>query len=168
MNRCWQLTLLLVALLAATQSLAQGDDQVVTGRLTALDRGYMDARRSEIDDLSRRYLGRQLRGEKANDLAILQALLDQRRVKPGQTAELQGMGMVLGDLLGDELGMHWVTYEDKLGRSRALRLGDTEHYLFPVTMISRRVEAGSRVNVVAVYDKAYRIIAPHKTPLPFQ
>ena len=78
------------------------------------------------------------------------------------------MGVIMGDLLAADLDMHWIVYEDKIGRSRALRYRDTEEYLFPVTMISRRREAGNNTPVVDIYEKARAIIIDTRPPLPFQ
>jgi hypothetical protein len=136
--------------------------------LGALDRSFMQQQRSRIDDLARIKLGRQLRGEREHDLQLLQDLLDRRWVRADQKTELQAMGVVLGDLLAEDLGMRWVVYEDAVGRSRALRLEQTDNYLFPMTMISRRVEAGASVSVEVVYRKASEMIEPYRTPLPFQ
>ena len=72
------------------------------------------------------------------------------------------------DLLAAELSMRWVIYEDKYGRSRALRLGDTDNYLFPVTMISRRREAANLESVEFIYDKAYSSIEARLPPRPYQ
>ena len=66
------------------------------------------------------------------------------------------------------LGMHWVIYEDQVGRSRALRYRDSDDFLFPMTMISRRREVGNLTPVVEIYDKARAIIAESRPPLPFQ
>jgi hypothetical protein len=141
------------------------------GQISALgtmDRQYMQQQRNRIDELARFDLGRQLREDKTHNLDILQTLLDRRLVSTDQTLELQAMGVVLGDLLAAELDMHWVIYEDKYGRSRALQLGSSDNFLFPITMISRRFEAGARVDVTAVFDKAAKIIQPYRTPLPFR
>lgn len=78
------------------------------------------------------------------------------------------MGIILGDLLAADLGLHWVTYEDAEGRSRALRDGDTDNYLFPVTMISRRREVGNHRPVAEIYARARSIIVDSRPPLPFQ
>ncbi len=79
------------------------------------------------------------------------------------------MGIILGDLLAADLGMHWVVYQDQLGRSKALRYRQTDNYLFPVTMISRRREVDNRQPVVEIYQKAYDIIvAARKKPPPLQ
>jgi hypothetical protein len=141
------------------------------GQISALgtmDRQYMQQQRNRIDELARFDLGRQLREDKTHNLDILQTLLDRQLVSTDQTLELQAMGVVLGDLLAAELDMHWVIYEDKYGRSRALQLGSSDNFLFPITMISRRFEAGARVDVTAVFDKAAKIIQPYRTPLPFR
>ena len=71
-------------------------------------------------------------------------------------------------MLAADLDLEWVIYADKHGRSRALRLGETDNFLFPITMISRRVEAGAKVDVEAVYKKARASIEPYRQDLPFQ
>ena len=99
---------------------------------------------------------------------MLQRLLDEGVVGPEQREELQAMGIVLGDILAAELGMDWVIYEDKLGRSRALRLGETDNYLFPATMISRRREAGNEETVRDIYDRAHAAITARLPRQPYQ
>jgi hypothetical protein len=89
-------------------------------------------------------------------------------VRPDQTRELQAMGVIMGDLLAADLGLHWVIYEDRMGRSRALRYKQSDDYLFPMTMISRRQEADNHTPVTAIYQKAYDIMAASKPALPFQ
>lgn len=157
-------TVILMALLALPLA-AERPPEVSS--MSQLDREFMQQQRGRIDDIARSELGRQINGDKDNDLDILQDLVDRRLVRADQTLELQAMGFVLGDLLAEDLGMKWVIYEDRYGRSRALRLGQSDNFLFPVTMISRRIEAGAPVSVIAVFDKARNMILPYKTPLPF-
>mgnify|MGYP001555175410 FL=1 len=78
------------------------------------------------------------------------------------------MGVILGDLLAAEFGLHWMIYQDTHGRSRALRDGDSDTYLFPITMISRRREAGNDTPVTEIYRKASDIITSSRPALPFQ
>ena len=66
-----------------------------------------------------------------------------RMVPASDTLTLQAMGLVFGGLLGNRLSMQWVVYRDDKGRSRALRYRDLDVFLFPMTMISRRVEGDS-------------------------
>ena len=138
------------------------------GVISAIDRDFMQTQRDSIDALARTYLGRQVRGDKENDLTVLQQLIDGNLVRSDQVLLLQAMGIVMGDLLRDELKMSWVIYEDKLGRSRALRLGLTDNYLFPVTMISRRAEVGALIDVRAIYDKAVNTMVPYLPKKPFE
>ena len=131
------LSLTLIFGLILGTAVQAGEELEITA-LSPLDLQYMDQQRELLQQLARSRLGRSFSGVHANDLALLQTLLDNNLVDGQQTRELQAMGVILGDLLAIDLNMHWVVYEDKLGRSRALRYGETEHYLFPVTMISRR------------------------------
>ncbi|MBN7798453.1 DUF3806 domain-containing protein [Parahaliea mediterranea] len=156
----------LLVLAPASGALAQDTPRI--DELSYLDRQYMSQQRSHLEDLARRHFGRGFDGTRANDLDLLQRMLDDRVVRPGQTQELQAMGIVMGDLLAEHLGMHWVVYEDRIGRSRALRYKTTENYLFPMTMISRRREAGNDTPVADIYQKAYDIIAPLRPDIPFQ
>ena len=158
----------LISLCLLLPAVAHAQDDARISELSTLDRGYMAEQRELVADLTARTFGRSLNGQVGDDLELLQGLLDRRVVRPDMTRELQAMGIVLGDLLAQELDMHWVVYEDRLGRSRALRYRQTSEYLFPVTMISRRQEAGSDTAVADIYQKAYAIIAPLRTPLPFQ
>jgi len=114
-----------------------------------------------VRDLAALHLGRGFNGERKRDLETLQLLLDRRVVRQGETAELQAMGVMLGDLLAEDLDMHWVVYEDEDGRSRGLQLGQTRNFLFPITMISRRVDVGIVVDVQALYAKARAEMEPY-------
>lgn len=160
------LVVLLVSLVLPAAAQAPVLPQVE--QLSVLDRQYMTQQRSLLQDLAERHLGRSFSGERERDLAILQDLLDNGVVRADQTRELQAMGVILGDLLARDLDMHWVVYLDEVGRSRALRLRDTDNFLFPITMISRRREAGNETPVAEIYRKARGIIENVREPLPFQ
>lgn len=125
---------------------------------SAMDRRFMENQIAALEDVSRRELGRQFNGARQNDLEVLQTLLDRQLVKADDTALLQGMGVVLGNVLLKEKGLFWTIYTDKLGRSRALEIPGKREFVFPITMISRRVEAGADVNVGEVYNKASGIV----------
>ena len=147
---------------------ARGEDELVITELSYLDRRYMDQQRDSVMELTATRLGRRLNGDTDNDLELLQMLLDRDVVRPDMTRELQAMGIVLGDLLAKDLDMHWLVYEDNMGRTRALRYRDTDNFLFPATMIARRQEAGSNTPVADIYRKAYLSIDRQREPLPFQ
>lgn len=150
----------LLCLLFGVAVLAQAAGEVHIDALQPGDDARLREQRELIRDLAALRLGRGLNGERERDLDTLQQLLDRRILGPGQTAELQAMGVVIGDLLARELDMHWVIYRDDEGRSRALQLGSTPNFLFPITMVSRRVDAGIQVRVREVYAAAVAEMQP--------
>jgi len=156
----------LLALLLATGGLALAEVEI--GELSYIDKTYMQQQRERIAQLSERNLGRKLNGTQDNDLDILQQLLDRKLVTAEQTLELQALGVIMGDLLASDMGLDWVIYEDKLGRSRALRYQQTDNYLFPITMISRRREVDNTETVAEIYQRAQASMAAVIEPLPFQ
>ena len=148
-------SLLMLALSLGSASLchAQGADfEVQVEPLTAIDHQFMAEQRGRVEALANR-LGRGLTGNVDRDLDTLQRILDERMVPTSDTLTLQAMGLVFGDLLGDRLRMQWVVYRDRQGRSRALRYRDLDVFLFPMTMISRRQEAGSDRRLRPLFDE---------------
>jgi len=117
-----------------------------------------DRQRRLVDELARRHVGTEPRGD-LHDLEILQEIVDARVLGPEQTFELQALGVVLGDVMERQLGLEWIVVDDRYGRSRALGLGEGGGYLFPVTMISRRYEAGLVVDVEQIYRDAAAEVA---------
>lgn len=169
------LVFLTVSLLYTAPSIAQPEvygvidkPKFTVNELSYLDNQYMRSQRNLIEDIVRRNLGSSFTQDPSFDLVVLQRLISEGKVLPHQRQELQAMGIILGDLLAAKLGMRWVVYEDDLGRSRALQLNDTDNFLFPVTMISRRIEAGNTTPVQAIYDKAITTIEPLIPPKPFE
>jgi hypothetical protein len=155
-------------LLLLLGQVARADDTLRIGELSYLDRQYMAQQRERLQDLTARHFGRRFNGQRGNDLQLLQGLLDRGLVRNSQTRELQAMGVIMGDLLAADLGLHWVVYQDSLGRTRALRDGESDTYLFPITMISRRREVDNRTSVAEIYAKARDIVLSSRPPLPFQ
>jgi hypothetical protein len=85
-------------------------------------------------------------------LQLLDGILRNRWVHPEETVKLQALGITLGDALVQRLGFEWVAVEDEYGRDPALRLPGTTLLLFPLTMISKRVERGEEVDVVRLFQ----------------
>ena len=155
MFRCTVILMVVCALLPLN-ALAQ---QWRTEPLTRIDQDYMQDQRDVIDALARRHFGRQLNGDKDNDLAVIQRLLDDGIVGRSQVRQLQAMGLILGGLLKSEHGLNWIVYHDKHGRSRSLQVpGFDEDFIFPATQISRKFEVGLDVNVREVYRELEQAI----------
>ncbi len=120
--------------------------------LSAIDRQFMANQRADVEQRANA-LGRQLSGNSQRDLDTLQRLLDTGAVTRDDLLGLQAMGVVLGDLLSAELRMEWVVYRDRAGRSRALHYPNTDVYLFPITMISRRYSVGVNKPVSDIFNE---------------
>lgn len=162
---CWSLWL--AAWLLAASSLV-GSQEWRSEPLSAIDRQYMVDQVDAVDDLARRHLGRQLNGQRGNDLVVLQQLLDRGVIGRDQVRLLQAMGVVLGDVLRRERGLSWVVYYDRYGRSRTLQVpGFEEDFIFPVTRISRLAEVGAAVDVDKIYRELEQAITDIRNKPPF-
>lgn len=120
--------------------------------LSWMDNNHMKQQRTVIDDIARLDLGAQLNGNLA-DLEVLQRIIYRGLIKKDERVKLQAMGIVLGDVFVHELGLKWTVFEDKYGRTKAACIAKTEHCLFPVTMLSRRMEVGLLPNVKEIYEE---------------
>ncbi|KPJ92275.1 MAG: hypothetical protein AMJ53_09715 [Gammaproteobacteria bacterium SG8_11] len=122
--------------------------------LTIQDHARLNEQRSIIekyirkDDLETKYQ------TPAGKLGTLRALLAANVFSKSQTYELQSLGIVLGDTFVQEMGFHWVIVEDEFGRDPAIRYKDTSIILYPLTMISKRIENGQTVDVFELFNGA--------------
>ena len=130
------------------------DETPATIRDLSIGQRYvLSSQRREIADLAARRLGvTKLHGDK-RDLRVLSDLVDKKVIGVSEVREWQGVGVVFGDILAREFGLHWVSYEDDLGISKVLRWRETENYVFPVTMFSKRNQFNEAIDVYALFDK---------------
>ena len=100
-------------------------------------------------------------------ISLLQGILDRNFYQKNQTMELQSLGITFGDLLAQDLDLEWVEVEDEYGIDPALRHKNaTPIYdnilLFPLTIISKRIEDGVTVDAKylfnAIHDKVQEMI----------
>jgi len=154
----------LLATSLSIPTLAQGQKPVVKrakiARLVPVEVNQLKAQERVIDQLARRHLGTQIHHD-MRDLDMLQGIIDGKVIGADESAKLQAMGVVLGNLLEKNLNLDWMSYEDEVGYSRALCVTGTQHCLFPITMLSRRLEVGLDVNVKNVYSNAVELIDPY-------
>ena len=59
----------------------------------------------------------------------------------------------MGDILVTEFDLTWVSYEDYLGVSKALRWRNTDNFVFPVTLFSKRIRFNEKPDAQEIYDK---------------
>jgi hypothetical protein len=91
-------------------------------------------------------------------LYLLQNILDNKFYGKDETMELQSLGITLGDALLQKLDLEWVEVEDEHGTDPALRYKNTSILLFPLTMISKRIEDNVEVNIIELFEGIYNKI----------
>jgi hypothetical protein len=84
-------------------------------------------------------------------LRVIDAILANGWIESGETWKLQALGIAFGDALSQRLKLDWVTVDDEYGCDPALHWPGTSIYSYPLTMISKRVEAGERVDVSSLF-----------------
>jgi Domain of unknown function (DUF3806) len=88
-----------------------------------------------------------------NDLELIQRVLDQGLVEPEATYTLQAFGLAFGRVFLNEFPDYdWWMVEDEHGRDPAIRYKETSLLVFPMTMISKRIEDGDPFDVSELFD----------------
>lgn len=132
-----------------------------------MDRAFIERQVDSIDQLARTRLGTQVRGN-LSDLDLLQTIVDRDVIDAKDTETLQALGAVMGRVLEADLpSLQWKVYIDRVGRSRALCITGTQHCLFPMTMLSRRMGTGLKPDVHKVYEGAIDLIEEHLPHAPY-
>ena len=72
-------------------------------------------------------------------------------MQPAETWKLQSLRVAFGDALEEYMKLKWVVVEDEYGRDPALRDDNTSLKLYPLTMISKRVEEGEEVDAFGLF-----------------
>ncbi|WKL57405.1 DUF3806 domain-containing protein [Asticcacaulis sp. ZE23SCel15] len=85
-------------------------------------------------------------------LRLLETILTNGWIKLDETWKLQSLGATLGDAIKQRLGLIWVAVEDEYGRDAALQVPQTTVLIFPLTMISKRIESGDALDIAEFFD----------------
>jgi len=149
------LTLLVPLCLAAfpfSQS-AQSASEPKFSELSPEDSKRLDQQRAVVAAVAKQRYGSALSRTK-RDLPLLQRLIDDNTFTKSQTYALQSLGVAFGDVLAGELPLRWVIVTDEFGTGPTLRFKDTSININALTMISKRVERGERVDVCRLLQKS--------------
>lgn len=168
LNAIWLLILMIPGMaLAESYTAVSPEETVRIDEFGWGDRNYLEKQVASIDQLARTELGTQVRQD-LGDLELLQRIVDRSLIEKDDTAALQAMGAVLGNVMTTDIpALEWKVYEDKLGRSRALCAKGTRECLFPITMLSRRMEVGLKPDVDKVYEEAIDLMAKYLPQYPY-
>ena len=134
--------------------------------LTWMDKRHLARQSEKISDLTSIKLGQPVRGT-LDDIGLLQRVIYKGLIKKEDAMSQQAMGAVLGDLMAKEFELQWMVFEDGHGRSRAVCEPISKECLFPITMLSRRMNVGLLPNVRELYDYSYELIEPHLPKKPY-
>jgi hypothetical protein len=96
-------------------------------------------------------------------IRLLQVILDEGWIEKTETQKLQSLGVTLGDMLCEKLGLTWVMVEDEYGRDPAVMVPKTTILAFPLTAISKRVEKGEKVDVRHLFDGFCELIEKRRS-----
>ena len=88
----------------------------------------------------------------AGKLKLLDTILKSNWIEKDEIYKLQSLGITLGDIIVQDMNFIWIEVEDEYGIDPALQLPDTTLILFPLTMISKRIETGQDVDIYEFYD----------------
>jgi len=132
--------------------MADGDTTPEFAPLSAELLANMEAQRLYVATLIRDRLPEEVVIRAADDLAVLQAIVDARLVSADEGWELQALGLAFGDLLSQGIdGLAWTQVTDSYGTDPTLRYRQTTLMLNALTMISKRVEDGEEVDLRHIF-----------------
>lgn len=107
----------------------------------------------------------------ATKVGVVAAYLVPGELRPDETWKLQALGVVLGDAMVLRSGARWAEINDDGGADPCLRLNTrATKIVFPMTMISKRVEKGETLDVedliALVGSVAEASVEPAPAPAP--
>ena len=150
------------------QSTAMDDIKLTVKELGWMDKSHMEKEVEKVNQLAQLKLGMQLHRD-LSDLNLLQLLVDKNWVKNEDVVLQQAMGIALGNIMLADFPntLEWKIYEDNLGRSRAVCAKGTKECMFPVTMIQRRMQIGTRPDMQKLYDTAIMRMEKFLPQIPY-
>jgi hypothetical protein len=86
-------------------------------------------------------------------LKLLDAILKSDWIEKHETAKFQSLGITLGDIIVQDLNFIWIQVEDEIGTDPAVILPDTTLIVYPMTMISKRIERNESVDIYELYEQ---------------
>jgi len=88
----------------------------------------------------------------AGKFTLLDTILKSNWIEKQETWKLQSLGITLGDILVQDMNFIWVEVEENDTIDPALNFPDTTMLVFPMTMISKRVEKGEVFDIYDFYE----------------
>ena len=86
-------------------------------------------------------------------LKLIDVILKSDWIEKHEIFKFQSLGITLGDIIVQDLNFIWVEVEEDGETDPAVNLQDTTLILFPMTMISKRIEKGENVDIYEFYER---------------
>lgn len=83
---------------------------------------------------------------------LLQLIIDSGEISVEETVELQCLGTYLGQAIVEKTGWEWCVVKDEYGTDLGIQVPGKTAWLFPVTMISKRIEDGEDCDVSSIFS----------------
>lgn len=95
------------------------------------------------------------------DLNWMQQALNSKQLNLQDTVGLQCLGAIFGQVLISQMpGFQWWMVSDEHGKDPCLRYLETDLLLYPLTLISKRVEAGENVTLTTLLSHLLMQLKP--------
>lgn len=102
--------------------------------------------------ISEEIIGQKMDGS-IKDLDRLQTIVDSAHIPVENTQELQSLGIVFGKVFVNETEDYdWWVIEDEYGKDACVRYKETSLLIFPQTMLSKRIEDGTELDVTDLFN----------------
>lgn len=98
-------------------------------------------------------------------LSAINAVLQSGIYNSTDTAELQALGVVFGDVLAEVADLAWVTHSDQHGSEPALVVEGTDITVFPLTIISKRIERDEHVDPIELLGRVISAVNEQRETL---
>jgi len=83
---------------------------------------------------------------------LLQLIINSNEIGPEETQKLQCLGTYFGQAIIEKTHWEWTVIQDEYGTDLAIQIPGKKAWLFPVTMISKRIEDGEVVDVFELFN----------------
>lgn len=137
---------------------AEQEDPAVVTALNVGQQYILSSQRQLVMDLLARRLGILSLSQSESDLKTLQSLVDQKFISKRDIRSWQAIGVIFGDILVKQHRLKWIFYEDEYGSSKALQWKETENFIFPITLFSRRVQFKQDIVMTELYEELSGVI----------
>ena len=120
--------------------------------LSPRDQSWLQRAEEHILDVLRARYGDTSFDRSPKDLESLQRLIDDGAIHAKDVLEAQCVGVVLGNYFVERTSMRWKRVANEYGDMISLHDDSIGFTLYPLSMISKRLEDGREIDLVALFE----------------